>query len=97
MKLTKFTQKMNNLFKGIATVRMDISMHGESTILEVSAEDSPEFFGQNQFSSKKFVALIDLDKRFEMRESNFSNVPEQIRNAVFETVIEFVSTPINKR
>lgn len=98
MKLTKFTKKMNNLFKDIANVRMDISVYGESTILEATVkEEFFDSFKNKPYSQSKMIAVINLDKRFGLGESNFDNVPEQIRTAVFETVIEFVETPVSKR
>lgn len=97
MNLVEFIKKTDTLFKNIATVRIDLSMHGSRTTLEMGIEETPDYFGQNKSTSKKFIAIIDLDKRFGLVESNFENIPEQIRTAVFETVIEFVSTPTNKK
>lgn len=98
MKLTKFTKKMSTLFKDIATIRMDIAVYGKITILEVTVkEEFFDSFKNRQYSQEKMVAVINLDKRFGLGESNFDNVPEQIRTAVFETVIEFVETPVSKR
>lgn len=98
MKLTTFTKKMSSLFKHCAAVRMDLSVHGETTILEVNVEE----YGVTAFEvkvnpPKYFVAIINLEQRFGLKESNFEKVPEPIRAAVFETVNDFVSTPVNKR
>lgn len=98
MKLTEFIKNITKAFEKYGVVRIGISKHGESVVLEVSVEEevsTPFDFSLNP--NRKFVALIDLDERFGLKESNFANVSEQIRSSVFETVNDFVSTPVNKR
>lgn len=98
MKFTEFTKQMSNLFKEVAMVQMDISVHGESTVLEASLKEfSFDPFKEKELHRNKMIFVLVLNERFGLREANFNNVPEQIRTAVFETVTEFISTPIHKR
>lgn len=96
MKLTKFNKRITHLFHPYSKVKMDINVNGSYSYLEINiVNDVSTPFESG--TSTNFLALINLEERYGLKESNFDNVPEQIRTAVFETVIEFVSTPTNKR
>lgn len=98
MKLIEFNKRMTHLFLHYWKVKMDISLHGSHSYLEINLiEDVSTPFELEVKTSVKFLALISLEERYGLTESNFTNAPEEIRGAVFETVMEFVTTPLDKR
>lgn len=100
MKLTEFIKKLNQIGEpSLGTFTTEIRVHATRVMLEVSFEDYFIPFAEgNEFPKKpRFIALLSIDERYGIAESNFNNVPENIRSAVFETIIEFLETPPKKR
>lgn len=98
MKLFKFNKKILSLFNDFGRTKISIDSHNDRTHLEITfVQDQLSSFDPPAHISKHFIAIIDLESRYGLKESNFDNVPEKIRTAVFDTVIEFIATPLDRR
>lgn len=98
MKLFEFNKKILSLFNDFGGTKISIDSHNDRTHLEIMfIQDQSNPFDPSVHISKHFIAIIDLESRYGLKESNFDNVPEKIRTAVFDTVVEFISTPLDRR
>lgn len=98
MKLFEFNKKIESLFIEFGRTKISIDSHADRTHLEITfVLDQVSPFAPPTHISKHFIALIDLESRYGLKESNFNNVPEKIRTAVFDTVVEFIATPLERR
>lgn len=98
MKLFEFNKKIESLFIEFGRIKISIDSHADRTHLEITfVLDQVSPFDPPVHISKHFIALIDLESRYGLKESNFNNVPEKIRTAVFDTVVEFIATPLERR
>ncbi|WP_035053170.1 hypothetical protein [Carnobacterium pleistocenium] len=98
MKLFEFNKKIESQFNEFGRVKMSLNSHVNKTHLEVAfLQDESIPFSPPVPIGEHFIALIDLESCHGLKESNFDNVPEKIRTAVFDTVVEFIATPLDRR